>query len=105
VPLAGVPLRCPHCAGLARPDVVWFGEPLDLEVLTEARRAARCDLFLTIGTSAVVYPAAGLVPEAHAHGAYTVEVNVDATGASETVDLALRGKAEEILDAVERLLT
>lgn len=60
VPLAPLPPRCPHCGGLARPGVVWFGESLDRAALAGARAATACDLFLTIGTSAVVYPAAGL---------------------------------------------
>ena len=54
-PLAELPLRCPHCGGLERPDVVWFGESLDLTVLGRAvEAAASCDVFLAIGTSALV---------------------------------------------------
>jgi len=96
--------QCDACRALARPDIVWFGESLDGAVLGEAMRLASEDLFLTIGTSAVVYPAAGFVREAHARGAFTVEVNLEETPASSVVDLQIRGAAEEILPAVDALL-
>jgi len=98
VPLSAIPARCPHCDGLARPGVVWFGEALDPAVLDAATSAAAsCDVFLSIGTSAVVYPAAGLVHEARRHGAMTIEINTEATDASGAVDIAIRGGAEEVL--------
>lgn len=100
VPLTPLPPRCPYCGGLARPGVVWFGEPLDPAVLHRATEACACDLFLTIGTSAIVYPAAGLVHEAKRHGAFTVEINPDATDASGLVDLSIRGTAEDVLELV-----
>jgi NAD-dependent deacetylase len=96
-PLPTLPPRCPHCGGLARPAVVWFGESLDPRILDRAVAATECDVFLTIGTSAVVYPAAGLVHQAKRCGALTVEINPDATDASGRVDLAIRGRAEEVL--------
>ena len=96
-PLPTLPPRCPHCSGLARPAVVWFGEALDPDDVRRASEAAVCDLFLTVGTSANVYPAAGLVHEARRHGAFTVEINVEATGATSAVDVVLRGQAEKIL--------
>jgi len=101
-PLSELPPRCPHCGGIARPGVVWFGEPIPAEALRAAAQAVNCDVFLTVGTSAVVYPAAGLLLEAAARGAFTVEVNPDATPATRGVDLALAGPAEEVLDRVER---
>jgi NAD-dependent deacetylase len=104
VPLPEIPPRCPHCGGLVRPGVVWFGEGIDPLVMQQAAEALDCDLFLTIGTSAVVYPAASLVHEAKRLGAYTVEMNVEATPASPRLDLALQGPAEELLDRVERLI-
>lgn len=97
VPLSPCPPRCPHCGGLARPAVVWFGESLDPGTLNAAVQATACDLFLTIGTSSIVYPAAGLVHEARSRGAFTAEINVEATPASSTVDLAIQGAAEHIL--------
>jgi NAD-dependent deacetylase len=97
VPLSPLPPRCPHCGTLARPGVVWFGEPLDPDTLARATDACDCDLFLSIGTSSVVYPAAGLVPEAARRGAFTVEINPDGTDATGVVDLAIRARAEDLL--------
>lgn len=102
VPHPILPPPCPHCGGPTRPAVVWFGETLDF--VNEAVEALNCDLFITVGTSAVVYPAAGLVHEARRLGAFTVEVNLEPTGSSGLVDLSLIGPAEEILDEAERLL-
>ena len=97
VPLLPLPPQCPHCGGLARPAVVWFGESLDHATLDAAAQATACDVFLTIGTSSIVYPAAGLVHEARHRGAFTAEINLEATPASSTVDLAIHGAAEQIL--------
>jgi NAD-dependent deacetylase len=88
---------------MARPAVVWFGESLRADDVRAAFRATACDLFLTIGTSAVVYPAAGLVYEARGRGAFTAEINLEATPASDAVDLAILGAAEEILPRVASL--
>jgi NAD-dependent SIR2 family protein deacetylase len=64
VPFAEMPPRCPRCNGLARPAIVWFGEALRDSDLRAATAATRCDLFIAIGTSAIVHPAAGLLYEA-----------------------------------------
>jgi NAD-dependent deacetylase len=97
VPLPELPPRC-GCGGLLRPGVVWFGEELPADVWRKAERAAReADVFLVAGTSAVVYPAAGLVPLAKAAGAKVIEVNLDETPFSEEVDCSLRGRAGELL--------
>lgn len=96
--------HCPYCGALARPAVVWFGEALKQEDLEAAGKATACDVFLTIGTSAIVYPAAGLVHEAKRQRAFTAEINRDETDASAFVDVAIRGKAEEILPEIERRL-
>jgi NAD-dependent deacetylase len=104
VPLPELPPRCPHCGGRARPAVVWFGESLDPADVDRAVDATACDVFLTVGTSAVVYPAAGFVHEAHARGAFTAEINMEQTPASPLVDLSLLGPAEEILPAVDQFL-
>ena len=100
-PLPERPPRCPTCGGLARPRVVWFGEPIDPVVLDRSFNATACGLFLTVGTSALVHPAATLVTRAKAQGAFTVEINLEPTPASSAVDLAIHGPAEEILVAVE----
>ena len=102
-PFAQVPPTCPHCNGLIRPGVVWFGEALDPDVLDQAEAAADCDVFLTIGTSSVVYPAASFVEQARRNGAFTVEINPEATPASSIADLVLRGPAEVVLPEVARI--
>jgi NAD-dependent deacetylase len=96
--------HCPYCGALARPAVVWFGEALRHQDLEAAAQATACDVFLTIGTSAVVYPAAGLVHEATRRNAFTAEINRNGTEASSVVDVAITGRAEEILPAINRLL-
>jgi NAD-dependent deacetylase len=104
VPHPVLPPRCPHCGDLSRPAVVWFGETLDAEAVARAVDASECDVFIAIGTSAVVYPAAGFIDLARRAGAFTVEINPDLTPATGTVDLALRGAAEVMLPGIERLL-
>jgi NAD-dependent deacetylase len=103
-PFAQLPPRCPHCGGLARPAVVWFGEALDPDDVNAALDACACDVFLTVGTSSVVYPAAGLVHEAKRLGAFTAEINLDPTPASGIVDLAIQGPSEVVLPEVEKRL-
>jgi NAD-dependent deacetylase len=104
VPHPELPPRCPHCGDLIRPGVVWFGETLDADAVARAADASECDVFIAIGTSAVVYPAAGFLDLARRAGAFTVEINPDVTPATATVDLALRGAAEVMLPDIERLL-
>jgi NAD-dependent deacetylase len=101
VPVPKIPPPCPYCGGLIRPGVVWFGEGIDPEVIEASAAALDCDLFMTVGTSALVYPAAGLVSEAHRRGAFTVEINLELTPASDTVDLAVQGPAEVVLQQIE----
>ena len=103
VPLPPTP-TCSTCGSLARPGVVWFGEMLAPEHLSAAVRACECDVFIMAGTSAVVHPAAGLVHRAHAHGAFTAEINVEVTPVSADVDLVLRGAAEEVLPQLDARL-
>jgi len=70
------PPRCSRCGGLLRPGVVWFGETIPAGALARSSAAAAdCDLFLSVGTSSLVYPAAGLAAQAAACGATLVEVN------------------------------
>jgi NAD-dependent deacetylase len=101
-PLPDLPPACPTCGALARPGVVWFGEALDPDVLRRAAAAAACDVFLSIGTSSIVYPAAGFLREARRGGAFSAEINPVATDAA--VDLPLAMAAEEALPILERLL-
>jgi NAD-dependent protein deacetylase/lipoamidase len=97
---------CPHCGeATMRPDVVWFGElPREMERIYEALGA--CDLFVSIGTSGTVYPAAGFVLEARAAGAHTVELNLEPSDGADLFLERIEGPATEIVPAyVERLLT
>ena len=90
--------RFPVCGGLLRPDVVWFGESLpraELEAAVEASRS--CELFLSIGTSAIVQPAASLPYAARNRGATVVEVNPDATSLTPKAHYFLQGKSGELL--------
>ena len=105
VPLIPLPPVCDRCGGVLRPGVVWFGESLDPKDITAATMAADCDVFLTIGTSAIVYPAAGLIDIARSRGAATVEINPDATAASAQVDVAVALAAERALPAVDERLS
>ncbi|MBU8934517.1 MAG: NAD-dependent deacylase [candidate division Zixibacteria bacterium] len=71
---------CPACGGQIRPDVVWFGEMLDAQIINRAfEESSKADLFFSIGTSALVHPAASLPTEAKRSGATLVEINVEAT--------------------------
>ncbi len=97
--------HCKSCGGLVRPDVVWFGETLPQDVFEEAERAAqRCGLFMCVGTSAIVYPAASLPMTAKQAGAYTVEVNVERTEQSRMFDEMLLGKAGDILPSIAEFI-
>ncbi|HEY3045533.1 MAG TPA: NAD-dependent deacylase [Vicinamibacterales bacterium] len=104
VPLSEIPPHCRYCGGWIRPGVVWFGEALDPEIVTRCLEATTCDVFLTVGTSAVVYPAASLIEEARKRGAYTVEINLEPTPASNVVDIAVQGSAEHTLAEIDRRL-
>lgn len=90
--------NCPRCWGLVRPDVVWFGEDLDPDNLSLALKTAKnCDTFISIGTSAVVEPAASLPSIAKENGAVLVEINPDSTPVTELADYVLKGPSGEIL--------
>jgi NAD-dependent deacetylase len=94
---------CPKCGAKIRPDVVWFGEMLPQEILKSAMQAAReSDVFLSIGTSALVQPAASLPLMAKQNGAAIVEVNLEETPLTPLVDHFLRGKAGEVLPELVR---
>jgi NAD-dependent deacetylase len=97
VPLPRLPPHC-ACSGMARPGVVWFGEALPGGVMAEAEHAAvSAEVFLVIGTSAVVYPAAGLVPYAKQSGAAVIEINPEPTPVSAMVDFSFQAPAGELL--------
>ena len=91
------PRKC-SCGAYWRPDIVWFEDPLRPETLERAQELLeRCELLVTVGTSAVVYPAAELPRIAMQRGATTVEINLEDTPVSELYQHRLRGTASEML--------
>ncbi|MCX7170019.1 MAG: NAD-dependent deacylase [Proteobacteria bacterium] len=95
------PPRCGHCGNRIRPGVVWFGESLPEEDYRQALQAVReCDLIFSIGTSAMVYPAAELPLEAARQGATIVQVNPNATNLDDFAHFNLRGPAGVIMDRI-----
>jgi NAD-dependent deacetylase len=97
VPLP-IPPHCSNCGGLLRPGVVWFGEGIDPDILSDSATAARaCQLFLVVGTSGAVYPAAGLAAVARDSGARVLEFNIERSAISSQVDLFVPGSAAETL--------
>jgi len=100
VPLPSLPPRC-ACGAPLRPDVVWFGEALPTGAIRSAWDAAEsCDVMLVVGTSALVQPAASLPMVGKAHGAYVVEVNLEAIPLTRIADETHSGRAGEILPRV-----
>ena len=94
------PPRCP-CGAYLRPDVVWFGEMLPAGALARAEAAAeRCEVFFSIGTSALVYPAADLPLRALSAGATVVEINPERTPLTRHAHFALHGPAGKVLPAL-----
>jgi NAD-dependent deacetylase len=105
-PLADMP-TCELCAGLLRPDIVWFGEMLPTRIWEQAVEAAEsCDVFLVVGTSAVVHPAAGLINLARRAGwlggqrTTVIEFNLTRTVASDAADIGLYGPSGQTLPRV-----
>lgn len=92
------PEICQNCETKLRPDVVLFGEMLPIEAFEKAEQKARnCELFFIIGTSALVYPAAGLAEIAQYSGAKLIEINPEETPMTDFCDFSIKGKADEIL--------
>jgi NAD-dependent deacetylase len=95
--ISELPPKC-GCGGLLRPGVIWFGEELGPGVWDRAEKAARkADLLLVVGTSAVVYPAAGLVRLAKCAGAKVIEINLAETAITNQIDAFLCGPCGELL--------
>lgn len=98
------PPRCGHCGDRIRPGVVWFGENLPEKEWGLAKRAAlECDLFLSVGTSSMVEPAASLARLAAKRHATTVDVNPNDTQAPHSFSYQLRGPAGVVLPALVNL--
>ena len=94
----GEQARCPNCGrhGFVRPDIVWFGEmPYQMAEIDEALSA--CDLFVSIGTSGAVYPAAGFVQTARYRGAFTIEINLEPSLGSTLFDETRTGRAANLV--------
>ena len=90
--------RCPNCncRGFVRPDIVWFGEmPYQMEEIDDA--LSSCDLFVSIGTSGAVYPAAGFVQTARYRGASTIEINLEPSLGSTLFDETRNGRAGDLV--------
>ena len=111
-PLGELP-ECPKCGALLRPDIVWFHETLPEQIWQEAIvAAAMCDVLLVVGTSAVVHPAASLIPIAQSggysakkrRGATIIEANLTRTEASALADIGLYGPSGQVLPKVMALL-
>lgn len=95
--------KCPQCGQWLRPDIVWFGDLLDYDVMNEALIIIRrCDLFISIGTSGVVWPAAGFPRAAKEHGARCIEINPEPSEMSFLYDDSIRDTAR---NALPRLFT
>jgi len=107
-PEEALPPRCPACGGLLRPDVVWFGEALPAEALRQAfgwlERMGKGDVFLVVGTSGQVYPAAALPLMAHRRGARVVVVNLEPTPFDAFADEVHHGGASLLPGWVEAFL-
>jgi len=105
IPLEEIPPHCPDCGALLRPHVVWFGESLSSSVLHKAFQvSSSCEIIFSIGTSAVVQPAASLPLAAAEANAKIVEINPDPTPLTSYADFSFRGKAGEILPLINKEL-
>ncbi|MCE4613927.1 MAG: NAD-dependent deacylase [Desulfurococcales archaeon] len=90
--------RCSKCGGLLKPDVVFFGEPLPYKVYMESLQLARkCKVFLSVGSSLVVQPAASLPWHAHSSGVFLAIVNLQETPLDSLANAVIHGRVEEIL--------
>ena len=98
-------ITCSHCDGYIRPDIVWFGEALPVQAWEIAESAAAdCEVFISIGTSSLVYPAAGLAQLAKQNGAKVIEINPHPTP-NAIVDITLAEKAGVVLPILIQQLT
>ncbi len=100
-PIDELPPHCPHCGGLVKSDTVMFGEPIPRDALDECIEQTRlCDCMLLVGTSAVVYPAAGFPADVRMSGGRLIEMNPNETPLTDLCDVVLRAPAGESLPRV-----
>jgi len=98
-------LNCTDCGGYIRPDIVWFGESLPIEAWQTAENAAaNCEVFISIGTSSLVYPAAGLAQIAKQNNAEIIEINPNPTP-NTVVDVTLAANAGMVLPALVKQIS
>ncbi|MFX1484306.1 MAG: NAD-dependent deacetylase [Promethearchaeota archaeon] len=103
-PASGI-LECPSCMNHLRPDVVWFGEALDQDIVGKLyTQLTKSDVCIIIGTSGLVYPAASFPLVVKQHGGSLIEVNIEKTVLSGKVDIHLPGKAGDVLPALDLLM-
>ncbi len=96
---------CKKCGGKIRPDIVWFGEMLDETIISQAYvDSEKAELFFSIGTSAVVHPAASLPITAKENGAILVEINLEETPITPIADYHIFGKSGEILPQIVEMI-
>ena len=104
--LEGTPPQCPLCDDNLRPDIVWFGEALPVDAISNAFAAAeQCDVLLSIGTSSLVQPAASIPLAALEHGATVIEINPNPTPLTAQVTFSILGQAGQILPTLVQQLT
>lgn len=97
IPISLLP-SCSQCGSLLRPHIIWFGESLLAADLQQCANVLRnCDILFVIGTSGVVYPAAGFAAVAKESGAFVAEINLDPTPQSSLVDVSLQGRAKDLV--------
>ena len=103
-PADGIPI-CQECSNSLRPDVVWFGESLDRDVISNVyAELEKADVCLVIGTSALVQPAASFPLLVKQRGGLVVEINIEQTPLTSAVDYHLSGKSGEVLPELDKLL-
>jgi NAD-dependent deacetylase len=100
--LEDLPPRCSRCSSLLKPDVVFFGEPIPWEAqVSSLKESQSCSVVLSIGTSAVVYPAASIPITAKERGATVIEINMEPTPLTHQIsDYLISGSAGEIVPAI-----
>ncbi len=100
-----LPPKCGKCSGLVRPDVVWFGEYLPQDEFAASEEAAqRSEVFLSLGTSGIVYPAASIPQVAKYSGAFVIEINPETTPLTEIADVTILGKTGKVLPEIVNTL-
>ena len=98
ISLQATPPICPKCRGTVKPDGVMFGEPIPTDVLGKCQEeTSRCDCMLSVGTSALVYPAASFPQIVKRKGGSLIEINAYGTDMGSMCDIAIEGKSAEIM--------